>query len=420
MKVAGAMSFSRVTLLALLLLPISLAPVTEAFGLPATDLRANATKASPHKIILDPESGLTTHFQAGEIKADNVEMQSDQWKAVFVLVSMILVAISPILVKDGLAAFAVVVTYLFCLSLVKMFVKATLSEGFMYPYSITMMHMFFTALIALCFERPRASEALKVLPISIMNGVSLCLNNTALVYGGVAFVSMLGCCTPVCTFTLEIFKGRRQLAAKSLLPVGIVCLGAMLCVKGETTASALAFCFASSATMFRAMKGVWQHELLDIEMPPMRLVFWSGFWSFLAMIPLVMLEEGAEAFKAFPSASRSVRAHVLLSCAAAAILNISQCYAVKQLGALLQSVVGNLNLILVIVLACAWLGETVRTVQYLGVGLLVIGTVSTRAADKMAENYKEKLPFANAAVSAPEGNSQTPPAQSNYASTGTA
>ncbi|CAE8701127.1 unnamed protein product, partial [Polarella glacialis] len=126
------------------------------------------------------------------------------------------------------------------------------------------------------------------------------------------------------------------------------------------------------------------------------------------------------AFKAFPSASRSVRAHVLLSCAAAAILNISQCYAVKQLGALLQSVVGNLNLILVIVLACAWLGETVRTVQYLGVGLLVIGTVSTRAADKMAENYKEKLPFANAAVSAPEGNSQTPPAQSNYASTGTA
>ncbi|CAJ1431470.1 unnamed protein product [Effrenium voratum] len=82
-------------------------------------------------------------------------------------------------------------------------------------------------------------------------------------------------------------------------------------------------------------------DLLSISVTPMRLTFWSGFWSFWITSTMVMFNEGTEAFKHFGSTSQEAKTSLVLSIFAAVALNVSQCFAVKQLGALLQSIVGS-------------------------------------------------------------------------------
>mmetsp|Transcript_42362 Transcript_42362/g.76021 ORF Transcript_42362/g.76021 Transcript_42362/m.76021 type:complete len:445 (+) Transcript_42362:76-1410(+) len=307
---------------------------------------------------------------------------SNSWKAVWLLTAMIICAISPILFKEGALPFMTVVTYLACLSLVKMYVKATMSSGYPYPDTITMVHMLGTALFAGIIERPVLAEAWNVLPISAVNGVSLILNNTALVHGGVAFISMISCTTPIFTFSLETVRCKRQLDTAGIFSVMLVCFGAMFCVKGERISSMASFMLAVVATFFRATKSVWQHELLTVSLSPMRMVFWSGFWSFLLMVPVAAASEGFSGVSHFFTTTSSARVNFLMSTLCACVLNVSQCLAVKQLGALMQSIIGNLNLILVIVLSQAWLHEDIDPWQYYGVTLLVSGTVLSKMTDK--------------------------------------
>mmetsp|Transcript_31183 Transcript_31183/g.72049 ORF Transcript_31183/g.72049 Transcript_31183/m.72049 type:complete len:463 (-) Transcript_31183:68-1456(-) len=320
------------------------------------------------------------------------EPDGTQWIAVYVLVVMILVAISPIAVKEGVRPFCTVVIYLACLSLVKMYVKATMNAGFGYPDSITATHMLCTAFVACLFERPRLTEAWVVLPISVVNGASLLTNNTAMLYGGVAFVSMVSSCTPMFTFMLELFKRRRSLDFLTAFSVLLVCAGSAFCVRGEKAASLLSLVFACAGSLLRAMRGVWQHELLSISVSPMRMVFWSGFWSFWITLSMVFANEKGEALEHFSNASNEAKVSFFFSIISAIALNISQCYAVKQLGALLQSIVGNLNLILVIVLSQAWLHEKVTPWQYVGVTLLAAGTFFNKYGDmqRKATQAKDK------------------------------
>ncbi|CAJ1410716.1 unnamed protein product [Effrenium voratum] len=321
-------------------------------------------------------------------------MEEKSWRAVYILTVLIFIAISPIGFNEGLKPFCTVVVYLACLSLVKMWVKETMNNGFPYPDTITAVHMLCTSLVAGFFERPRLSEAWVVLPISVVNGASLLSNNTAMLYGGVAFVSMVASCTPMFTFSLELLKGKRTLDLLTVLSVILVCSGSIFCVRGEKTASLLALCFAAGGSLMRAMKGVWQHDLLSISVTPMRLTFWSGFWSFWITSTMVMFNEGTEAFKHFGSTSQEAKTSLVLSIFAAVALNVSQCFAVKQLGALLQSIVGNLNLILVIVLSQAWLHEQVTIWQFVGVFLLAMGTFASKAKDlkKKTKKEDEKVP----------------------------
>ena len=94
-------------------------------------------------------------------------------------------------------------------------------------------------------------------------------------------------------------------------------------------------------------------ELLTISVTPMRMVFWSGFWSFWITIVMVALNEGLEAPRHLMNAKAEAKNAFLCSILAAVCLNIVQCVAVEQLGPLMQSIVGNLNLILVIALSQA-------------------------------------------------------------------
>eukprot|EP00930_Biecheleria_cincta_P043150 TRINITY_DN29668_c0_g1_i1.p1 TRINITY_DN29668_c0_g1~~TRINITY_DN29668_c0_g1_i1.p1 ORF type:complete len:425 (+),score=75.89 TRINITY_DN29668_c0_g1_i1:53-1327(+) len=300
------------------------------------------------------------------------------------LLSLIMLLVTgSVFMNHGLFAAFIVFMYIGSLIAVQFAVKQALSNGYMYVNTLTCFHMFFTALVAFIIERPSTSYALPVLPVSMANGMTLVLGNSALQHGGVAFVSMVSSCTPAIAYVFEQLAGRRQDWTDGLTGTVLVCVGSMLCVQGETTASLICFLMAGGATVFRSLKSIIQQELLLGELSPMSLVFWSAFWSFLMLLPLVFVSEGTEGLQALKSVSSRMLLPIGLSIVCATSVNTTQVYAVKKLGSLLQVMVGNLNSVLVVAIAAALFSEEVLPMQWLG--MEVRGADESRPAIRAAE-----------------------------------
>lgn len=331
---------------------------------------------------------------AKTVEASFTSATTCSWGAVYVLGALILGSLTPLIYHQGWVPYLTTIFYLSVLTLVKMYVKVALKGGFPFPYSLTSLHLLTTTIAAGCWDRPRLEEALKILPISLVMSVSLALNNTALVFGGVAFVSMIGCCTPACTCAVQVVSGRKQQTFQGLAVVAVVCLGGMMCVKGEKEFNLLAVFLAIGSAMGRSLKVVWQHDLLTVSLPPIRIAGWSSFWSLVVMLPLAAYYEGTQAITQYPSATAQGQLGVWMSTLTAVALNLVQCIGLKQLGPLMQNVVGNLQLIMVIVLASAWLGEAISVAQWIGVSMLVIGASLSKAQPATSEEPKgpEKTP----------------------------
>jgi len=312
--------------------------------------------------------------------------------AVAVLLLLLQVAaVSPLAYYDSFSALLVILLYLSSVTSVKFFVKDTINHGFPYPACITGFHM-----IAVCItifawgERPQWKEAMAVLPISLLNSASLLTNNAALVFGGLAFVSMIDAMGPFVTFLLEVAKGTRPcFHMMTIFSVTIASVGSVLCVRGEASTvngiSAMAITLAGISAVLRAMRAVWQHDLLtdkSITVSPLQLVFWNGFWGvWMTIISMMFSNEHFEGIQRLSTMSTSAKLFLFFSIPAAVVLNITQWYAVKKHGALMQNIIGNLNLVTVIAISKAILFEEVTSTQYIGTILLVCGTILNKAMD---------------------------------------
>lgn len=312
--------------------------------------------------------------------------------AVAVLLLLLQVAaVSPLAYYDSFSALLVILLYLCSVTSVKFFVKDTINHGFPYPACITGFHM-----IAVCItifawgERPQWKEAMAVLPISLLNSASLLTNNAALVFGGLAFVSMIDAMGPFVTFLLEVAKGTRPcFHMMTIFSVTIASVGSVLCVRGEASTvngiSAMAITLAGISAVLRSMRAVWQHDLLtdkSITVSPLQLVFWNGFWGvWMTMISMMFSNEHFEGIQRLSTMSTSAKLFLFFSIPAAVVLNITQWYAVKKHGALMQNIIGNLNLVTVIAISKAILFEEVTSTQYIGTILLVCGTILNKAMD---------------------------------------
>eukprot|EP00435_Cladocopium_sp_Y103_P015475 s1076_g3.t2 len=312
------------------------------------------------------------------------------WITVYALLAVIVLALSPIAFQDSWRALLLVMVYLASVTLVKVFVKETIRLGFAYSETITSMHMISVSLVVLCFERPNLAEALPVLPIAVLNGFSVLTNNKAFLYGGVAFVSMVAANVPFVTFCLETLKGKRNFTFMSVFAVSLVCAGSVCCVRGEPQASLTAFLFAAVSAVLRSARGVWQHELVSVSPRPLLLVFWNGFWTWIITLITMVFSEGFAGIRHLSSASWEAKVALFCSIVAAVLLNITQWFAMKTLGALMSSIVGNLNLVLVIALSTAWLHELVTPWQYVGVGLLCAGTFGNKVQDVLKKRWEQK------------------------------
>lgn len=298
--------------------------------------------------------------------------------------ALVIVALAPVLVYQGWYAFVSLSTLLMSLTLVQVAMKAALHNGLPYPYTLTALHMLLTVLTALATGPPRPGElalALRTLPASVAGGAAVLMHNVALTQASVSFVTMLGTCTPVVTYCVELFIGHRQATWKSGVPVLMGCVGGALCVRGERSTSLVALLLVLCGCAARSMKSIWQQRLLVLdELGPARLAAWGAAWTLLLTLPFAMLVEGADFFRHLPTASKHATGATLLSCFSAVLLNLSQWTSVRYLGPVMQHMFGNLQLVFVLILAAVWLDEGCMAEQVLGTVILVAGVLVAKAS----------------------------------------
>lgn len=298
--------------------------------------------------------------------------------------ALVVVALVPVLVYQGWYAFVSLSTLLMSLTLVQVAMKAALHNGLPYPYTLTALHMSLTVLTALATGPPRSGElalALRTLPASVAGGAAVLMHNVALTQASVSFVTMLGTCTPVVTYCVELFLGHRQATWKSGVPVLMACVGGALCVRGERSTSLVALLLVLCGCASRSMKSIWQQRLLVLdELGPARLAAWGAAWTLLLTLPFAMLVEGADFFRHLPAASMHATGATLLSCCSAVLLNLSQWTSVRYLGPVMQHMFGNLQLVFVLILAAVWLDEGCSAEQVLGTVILVAGVLVAKAS----------------------------------------
>jgi len=335
---------------------------------------------------LDMDKSMPLEEQPATMKKSNTIVVSAEetiprnYIPLICLSMLIVAAVSPILIREGVAPFFVVLGYLASLSLVKAFVKQAMNQGFEYSNTITVMHMMATATAAAICDRPLLKEAIPSMPIAVVVGLGIAFNNAALLHTGVAFATMIGTCTPVMTFVVEVMSGRRiEIKAQTVLSLVLVVAGSAMCVQGETSYTMAGLVLICLALLCRSMKTIWQSDLLQIDMPALHLVAWTSVWSVLYLLPVALYEEGVQPWTTLPTLHTNVLTPLVFSVIAAASLNILQVFAVKLLGPVLQNLIGNLNLVLVIAIAATTMGEVVTGLQYGGIILMAFGVTLFKA-----------------------------------------
>eukprot|EP00927_Polykrikos_kofoidii_P078059 TRINITY_DN7493_c0_g1_i1.p1 TRINITY_DN7493_c0_g1~~TRINITY_DN7493_c0_g1_i1.p1 ORF type:complete len:476 (-),score=60.22 TRINITY_DN7493_c0_g1_i1:69-1496(-) len=336
----------------------------------------NQRRSVPH--AFSEHAKQSVDAAAAAIQAKNLERRDRAHLGAAFLTFCVFLAMLPILVTLGVKPFLVTVTYLGSLVLVIVTVKDAIAHGYSYPYTITMLHLVLTFIThSLVVGISPLKETLGVLPISAFNGAALLLNNSALLFGTAVFVTMIGTCTPATTFAVEALLVRGTVSSSRLLAVGVVCAGALVCIHGELTFSAFCFLLATLANFCRSLRTVIQHDLL-IHYSPARLVATSSMWSFLLILPLCLAVEGVSGFTAFAEVGVRAQTSLVASSVVAVSLNMSQCFALSYLGPVLVNTIGNLQIVLILVVASAMLDEEVRVWQWLGVAMITGGCALTK------------------------------------------
>lgn len=306
------------------------------------------------------------------------------------VVLLLLIALSPVLYSQGPKAFLAVVMYIISICFVKVFAKQAFNQGFKFPYTLTAMHMLATAIVSSLIDRPLLTEAVSTLRISAVKAISLGLNNSALLFGTAAFVSVIGALTPCTTFAVDVAR-TRQMPLFRTAAILVACAGAAICTGGELKFSLAALLLALGACLARSLKTVWSHDLLEANVGVYRLVAWSSIWSFVIMLIVGLSVEGREPYRQLPALSGKGLTGLLVSCVAAAILNILQCFVLKFLGPVVQNIFGSLELVAVIILAVVLLGEQVTRLEWIGAILVCLGCAAVKAEDSLRARLKHLL-----------------------------
>lgn len=365
-------------------------------------LRVNASATELIADVLMQPLGPILEIPLDDETESYLEQPHAPPSVVLILAGLMVLAVSPLLLQRGLLDFLVAIVYLASLSSMKTLVKLAEENGLDLPLLTTFMHATVTCLCSYCLAKPQWSEAIPAIPVAVAAGSSFLLCNVALLNAGVAFVTMVGCGTPAITFVIQLLRGRIALSTKVVLPIlGVIC-GSLLCVSGESTATVLGLVLSVSAAILRSAKAVLMQDCIANEISAINLAFWMSFWTGAFLLPVTAIQEGPTISDHFQTANSMGIQALVASCCVACCLNISQCFVVKMLGAVQYNVLGNLNLIVVIMIAVSFLHEVVTPIQYIGLVLLASGAIAssqsfqTKKAEQAPEaDTAEKVPLIN-------------------------
>jgi len=295
----------------------------------------------------------------------------------------------------GVTGLSVLMIYITSLIGVQMTMKHVL-HSFPYPLFLGTLHFIFS-LIAVHTALKVTGEKLPdtdakcpkfqkwylraIVPTCICQFLAITLNNVSLVYIGAGINAMISLATPVVTALVASVFGLKIMALSWVAILITIGGDALITMDGFSVASAegqpaYLFLYGVWLSIFamttRGAKTVLQDKLMnnygneDDHKKLTPLQSWSLQGPLLIAFGVVgtLLKEGLAPWNAFPATVASpVVLPMMANIAIAACLNISAVYAIKLLGAPAAQIAGKLNVLVVAVLSCALLGETLTLRQ---------------------------------------------------------
>jgi drug/metabolite transporter (DMT)-like permease len=280
--------------------------------------------------------------------------------------------------------------------------------GFMFPKFVTALHFVSGAIVAFAIRSRRepthvaslTMETEKVLivhrlqeqygmptghefwcmifPIALTFALSIVANNMALMYSSAAFTEIVACTSPVVSIGLILCMGM-PFNLRLLAPTLLVVAGASLSTAGELNFSGLGMALCFTSILMRSLKVTLQQRVMTgtskAKFDPVTLLGWMCVPSAVLLMTWSAFVEGLSPFimlKRSTSIS-GISLALMLSCVNACILNLSNLFCVKDLGAVGVQLVAQTKAVLTVLGGVALLNETVTALEVVGFAGILIG-----------------------------------------------
>jgi len=284
-----------------------------------------------------------------------------------------------------------VVVYICCLSLIKITLKVVYQYGFHYPKFITTLHMLTSSLAAfavLLWRRQATGQSIAmptrtelatgILPIALTFGLSIGLENSALVSVTAAFSEVVAASNPVMSAFLTWVFGM-GFDVWLLAPIAVVITGCVVSIQGEINFSPFGLALLLMSVVLRCLKAVLQMKMMKGETEdkydPTTLMAWTSLFGCILLCAFSCTTEGLAPLRALKNEADllGLLMALLLSCMVACTLNIAALFVIKKLGAVGAQMVSQMKSLLVVIGGVALLSETFTAVQYVGFGAVLAG-----------------------------------------------
>lgn len=321
------------------------------------------------------------------------------------VISLILLTILVLAIyhRRGVMTCVAILSYVMSLSSMSMTIRnCYINHSFKFPEFLTAAHFLTTAIVAFCIllcklfikgksiQVPNTEILLKrILPIGCTIVASLGLANYAILYTNTHFYEMLSCTTPLITALIAFCLGH-DFNGWMMMPLILITAGMVVVGMGEISFSLVGLFCVLAAAFMRAAKANLQSVLLqgtkDVQMDPVEAALWTSLVSFKMMSCWSFASVGVEPFRHLMG-DGTIKA-VMLSCACASVINIAALFVLRELGPVMQQIVGQLKGIVSCMGAMAFFGEAISLEQQIGYTILLLGVAWYNAWDMHFKTLK--------------------------------
>jgi len=228
---------------------------------------------------------------------------------------------------------------------------------------------------------------LMIMPIASCFAVSIASNNFALVFSSAAFTEIVGATSPVATIAVVVLLGM-PFNWRILVPTLITVTGCVVSTSGELHFSGFGMACCLISVFSRSFKTAMQERMMGgatkEKFDPVTLLCWMCIPSAVLMSAWSLSVEGLTPFITLRDSSRrpALGCAMLLCCANACILNLSNLFCTKDLGAVGTQLVGQMKSVLTVLGAVALFHEAVTPIEIAGFIGVLIGVFLFSYADQ--------------------------------------
>jgi len=303
-----------------------------------------------------------------------------------------------------------ILVYLFSNSMMKLTMKWVFEiHKFKFPFYVTSLHFAAGTLASLVVlflrQKPfpvatRQEFVFMAVPIAVTIVLCVGAGNLSLVLCSAAFTEVIGSTTCLITVVCVILSGL-PFNRSQIFPACLVMLGCAVSVSGEMKFSPVGMIMCFVANIARSLKVTLQQKMMTGELKEkfdtVTLLFWTCLPATVIMAVCSLASEGLQPWhhaQATMLDKPPVFLHLCIavfsSCVNATILNMSQLWVTKDLGAVGSQIVVQSKTILTVLGGVALFGESVTWLEALGFFTVLVGVFMFSQTDRVAPKLEEK------------------------------